>query len=373
MKVVQLFKIYWPDNGGGIATTMKRIAGALQNETQQEIIVCHQQKGKKTKEEHYENLSVIHCQQMGEIISTPLSLEYLKKLKNSIKQDDLVIYHFPYPLVDIAILFGMIKCKKIVWWHCDVEKKSFLMKPYSWLIKNTLRKADRILVGAQGIIDNSDYLKKYKEKCRIVPFCVDDIFLAEGQKKEEIRLTDKKINILFIGRLVWYKGLEVLLEAYSRMKYCEKSLYIIGDGPLKTKINLICKEQKLQNVYLCGRVSDDEKIKYIKKCDYLVLPSISKAEAFALVQLEAMAFGKPVINTNLPSGVPEISRNGVSGLTVEPNNVDQLAGAMDELAYNKEKRLKYGINAKNIVLRKYTSGIFEKQIKKIIDEEKGLD
>lgn len=369
MKVVQLFKIYWPDNGGGIATTMKKIADALQDETEQEIIVCHQQKEKKTEEEHYENISVIHCQQIGEIISTPLSLEFLKKIKNDIKRDDIVIYHFPYPLVDIAILFGMIKCKKIVWWHCDVEKRSFLMKPYSWLIKNTLRKADRILVGAQGIIDNSDYLKKYKEKCRIVPFCVDDIFLTEGQKDEKC-LNDKEINILFIGRLVWYKGLEVLLEAYSRMEYHEKNLYIIGDGPLEGKIRLLCKKNKIQNVHLCGRVSENEKIKHIRKCDYLVLPSTSKAEAFALVQLEAMAFGKPVINTNLPSGVPEISKTGISGLTVEPDNVEQLAGAMDDLAYNKEKRLEYGINARNIVLEKYTRKIFEDQIKEIINEEK---
>ena len=169
---------------------------------------------------------------------------------------------------------------------------------------------------------------------------------------------------------MWYKGLEVLLEAYSRMEYHEKNLYIIGDGPLEGKIRLLCKKNKIQNVHLCGRVSENEKIKHIRKCDYLVLPSTSKAEAFALVQLEAMAFGKPVINTNLPSGVPEISKTGISGLTVEPNNVEQLAGAMDDLAYNKEKRLEYGINARNIVLEKYTRKIFEDQIKEIINEEK---
>jgi rhamnosyl/mannosyltransferase len=77
-----------------------------------------------------------------------------------------------------------------------------------------------------------------------------------------------------------------------------------------------------------------------------VLPSVNRAECFGLVQLEAMVYGKPVINTSLPTAVPEVSLHGETGLTVEPGNVDQLAEAMNTLINDKDMREKYGAKAR---------------------------
>ena len=128
------------------------------------------------------------------------------------------------------------------------------------------------------------------------------------------------------------------------------------------------QEMNLTNVIFTGMVSEEEKIRYIEECDFLVLPSISKAEAFALVQIEAMVFGKPVINTNLPSGVPYVSVHGKTGLTVEPRNVQALTDAMDKLADNEELRKEYGINARRMVELEYTQEKMTERYQKVFAE-----
>ena len=97
------------------------------------------------------------------------------------------------------------------------------MPIYNVFVRHTLNKADRILVSAQGNIDHSNILCDYKEKCTVIPFCVSDGILKRGQKYYNQRGknpidNDKPINILFVGRLVWYKGLDLLLKAFAQMK-----------------------------------------------------------------------------------------------------------------------------------------------------------
>ena len=179
---------------------------------------------------------------------------------------------------------------------------------------------------------------------------------------------DNPIIILFVGRLVWYKGLDLLLKAFAQMKNKNCTLTIVGGGPLEQELHEQARKFGLNKVRFTGMVSEVENLQCIEKCDFLVLPSTSKAEAFALVQIEAMAFGKPVINTALPSGVPCISIDGVTGLIVQPGNLLELTQAMDEMTENNSMRETYGRQAYDMVQKEYTQNVMNRSYYKLFDE-----
>lgn len=374
MKITQLFKIYWPDNGGGIAKVMESIAHGF-SDCEQEMIVCQNSRHKKCVQDSYHGVPVRRCRQLFDLFSTPVSLQFLYEVKKQTKDSDIVIYHFPYPMADLAVLLGMYSGKLVVWWHCGFEKYEKIALLYRPLVLHTLKKADRILVSSKGNIKNSKTLRRFQKKCSIIPFCVSDECLRRGKAFAQTISAKKdtgnsRICILFIGRLVWYKGCDILLKAYAAMQQHHKecSLVLVGSGPLEQELKNLASSLRLKNVIFTGMVSEEEKMKRIEQCDFLVLPSISKAEAFAVVQLEAMAFGKPVINTSLDSGVPDVSIDGVTGKTVTPGSVQELTEAMEQLAGDEQLRMEYGQHALQLIQKEYTHDLMVKRHRKVFEK-----
>ena len=397
MKLVQLTKLYWPDNGGGIARVVESIAGGF-SEWEQRIITCQKAPGIKKSEDVFGGVPVTRCRQYADVSSTPLSTEYLGEIRRETKDADVVICHHPYPMNDLAILFGATRGKKLIyWWHCDIEQYGWLAKVYAPLVRHSLKKADAIIASSEGNIINSKLVAPFWEKCHVIPFAVSDEYFEEGAKYCEEKwekdvnsaydnsgeliennsseemvpdrvMKEDNAHILFLGRMVWYKGCEYLLRAFAEMKDKNCSLTMVGGGPLEDEMRALSRELGIAEcVEFTGMVSEEEKMERIKDCDFLVLPSISKAEAFALVQIEAMAFGKPVINTNLPSGVPYVSLDGKTGITVEPENVEQLRDAMDRLVEDDALREAYGKAARKMVEECYVNGEFVRKHRELVD------
>ena len=341
LSVLQINKLYAPDIGG-VERVIQQIAEGLAEQTQMQVLVC-QKKGER-KEEKVSGIPVTRSKTLGTKFSMPISFGFFRDLRRLCKGKDLLLFHMPFPLGDLAYLFSGYQGKTAVWWHADVVRQKKLMFFYRPIMNAFLRRVDRIFVATQGHIEGSAYLGPYREKCRVVPFGLN----VEEYKKDAAKTSplaeqgqEGTVKFLFVGRLVYYKGVDVLLRAFEKVPNAE--LFIVGSGPLRAELEAEAERMgKAGAVHFLSGLSDEQLKACYRDCDVFVLPSIARSEAFGLVQLEAMAFGRPVINTNLPSGVPYVSLDGKTGLTVPPEDAQALADAMCALAEDAALREQYG-------------------------------
>lgn len=354
LRVLQLNKYYFP-HIGGIERVVQQVAEGLAEETQMTVLVSAEDK--KYHEETMNGVKLIRLPRHIRFGSMPISFSVFGTLRKLAKEQDVIHLHMPFPIGDLACLLSGYKGKIVLWWHSDVVRQKKLMLLYKPVMKLMLKRADAIVVATQGHIDGSAYLKPYRNKCRIIPFGVDPAIEQAADRYIDKQMshqtgTNHPVRFLFVGRYAYYKGCDVLLEAFAKVNNAE--LIMAGSGGREEQLKQKAKELGIaEKTIFTGMMTEEELQKQYEKCDVFVLPSVAKSEAFGLVQIEAMAFGKPVINTNLPSGVPYVSIHKETGLTVEPGNAEQLAKAMQWMVEHEEERLVMGKKARERMKAEY--------------------
>lgn len=358
LKVLEVNKAYFP-HIGGIESLVKQYSEELRQYCAVKTLVCRDDKG-KTFADNVNGVKIIRAGSIGTYFSCPVSMSFIRLFREMAKSADIVHINVPFPLADIALLLSGYKGKVAVSWHSDIVRQKKLIILYKPFMMYLLKRADVIFTATDGHIKHSDYLPKFREKCRILPYGItpEDYLAVERVPFLSDKLTDKSsVKVFFTGRLVYYKGVDVLLKAFTGLHGCE--LFIAGTGELEKSLKSYTESHRLsEKVHFLGFLPDSELKQAYADCDIFVLPSVAKSEAFGIVQLEAMIYGKPVINTNLPSGVPYVSIHGKTGLTVPPSDVKALAKAINKLAGDRSMREAMGKNARERVLKNFS----EKQI-----------
>ncbi len=350
--ILQVNKLYAP-HIGGIETVVQQMAEGLSGRAKVSVLVCRE-RGRRVAEQ-VGGVEVLRCGTLTTLFSCPLSLSFLLKFRKLAKQADVVELHMPFPLADLACLLSGYRGRVVLAWHSDVVKQKKLLFFYQPLLRWLLRRADAIIVATKGHIDGSAFLQEVRGKCHVIPYGIRtaDYLQAPLTPYLTARLTDPAAKkILFTGRLVYYKGVEVLLEAFSHVTGCE--LFLAGQGDLEQTLRSRTKAAGMDaRVHFLGRLSDADLKSAFADCDFFVLPSVQNSEAFGIVQLEAMVYGKPVINTKLPTGVPHVSLDGETGITVPVGDGKALAEAMQTLADDDRLRQRYGAAAQQRVLETF--------------------
>lgn len=327
MRILQLGKYYHPVQGG-IETHVKTLCEGL---AKRHRVTCAVSSTSFVGgREKMNGVSVVR---FGKLVPgwkpiNPLLPGFVRK---NARKFDVVHVHMPSPSAELSCLFARPK-RLIVTYHADVVGKVG-GTAYRWMQRRVLEKADKILVSSKEYRDSSPVLKPFRKKCVVVPLGVDIArFSPKAGKGAPV--------FLFVGRLVAYKGLPFLLKA---MKSVKGELMIAGEGPLRRKLERRARRLGVaRRVKFLGGVAQKELPGLYQKAGVVVLPSISRAEAFGIVQVEAMASGRPVISTRLRTGVEVVNQHGKTGLVVPPKNAYALAKAMSRLGSSAALRRRMG-------------------------------
>lgn len=349
MRILQLGKFY-PIQGGVEKVMLDLLDGVSNKGICCDMLCANAMVGKATQVIEYNKFSKIYCAKaFGKRFATMLSWQMVKILRQINSNYDIIHIHHPDPMAALALFFSGYKGKVVLHWHSDILKQKKLLMFFMPLQKWLLNRAD-IIVGTTPVyVSQSPHLKTVLQKCTYLPIGIDKVS-PDPVKVNEIRRKYGNKKIVFsLGRLVGYKGYKYLVEA---AKFLSSSYVVLigGSGPLKNELHKQILENGLQEkIHLLGRISDAELPSYYGACDLYCLSSIMKTEAFAIVQIEAMSCGKPIVATKIPeSGVSWVNKDEVSGLNVPIENGEALANAI------------HGVLSNDVLYQKLSQGAKER-------------
>ncbi len=360
MKILYINKIYHPEIGG-IESVVKQYAEYFSSVDEVDVLVASKHFKLKTKKEIINNVNIIRCSSIGTFFSMPISFSILILYFINKNKYDIIHFHEPFPIGTILSLLPS-KAKIIITWHSDIIRQKIFGKIINWFQIKACKKADVILTTSPRLKANSMIINQFNDKACVLPLSIN---LNNYKIVKKIDMKLPKRFILFLGRLSYYKGIEDLLQAYLLLK-SDIPLVIVGTGEEAVKVLQFMKNNPQLNIVFINRhVSEEEKKYIISKSELFIFPSKYPSEAFGILQLEAMAYAKPIINTSLPTGVPWVSKHGLTGLTVPPGDVKKLAKAIDLLSTNKKLRIEYGNNALKRVNNLFSDDVVLKKVKKV--------
>jgi rhamnosyl/mannosyltransferase len=349
MRVLQLGKFYDP-YVGGMETVLKEICESLADQVQFQVVVANT----RCRTEHEtKKVPVTRVASLGKLFSCSMAPSFPLWARKF--EADLIHVHIPNPLAELSALIADRRIPVVAHFHSDVVRQRNLLKVYGPFLDAFYRRANCIVVPTPRHIECSKFLSKYPEKCRTVPYGIQPsrFELDKAGSAKADRLRDGLPSVLCVGRLVSYKGVEFLIRALESVK---ARLWIVGSGPLEDSLKQLAQGKGLADrIEFLGQVSDEDLAAYYHACDVFVLPSITNAEMFGVVQLEAMACRKPVISTNLPTGVPWVNQHGKTGYVVAPGNAAELANGIQLLLDNPGLREEMGEAGRMRVERHFTS------------------
>jgi rhamnosyl/mannosyltransferase len=258
---------------------------------------------------------------------------------------DLVIIHEPNPMGLLSYFLARPGGRLIVWFHSEVVRPSWRYRLfYRPFLDFALSRASKIIVASPTLAASTPQLRAWQEKCVVIPYGLDlDACAGAGAHVPPSERPRGRPIVLFVGRLVPYKGAAVLLEATRGL---DADVMLVGDGPERAALEARARALGVADrVTFLGNVGNEQLCALYSACDLFVLPSITRQEAFGLVQIEAMARGKPVISTDLGTGVSWVNQHGETGLVVAPGNAPALHAAIRELLADPGRRAALGAGA----------------------------
>jgi rhamnosyl/mannosyltransferase len=232
-----------------------------------------------------------------------------------------------------------------------------------------LRRADAIIATSSSYAESSPWLQEFAEKVNIIPIGIQDPYkglTTSSLKIHAIRRQYGERRIIFaLGRMTYYKGFDVLIDA---AKYLPSDTVILIGGAgelLETYKQRVALNGLQDKVHFLGRVDNALLPAFFLASDIFCLPSTVRSEAFGVVMLEAMAAAKPIVACDIPgSGVSWVNQHGETGLNSPSGDARALASNIQRILDNPKIAERFGIAARKRFELEFTG---QKMVNKTLD------
>jgi rhamnosyl/mannosyltransferase len=371
VRVLGIGKFYPPEYHGGLESVVVTLNAELVRRGIPVTYVVSRVRGPGLSED-VGGVRVVRAGSFGLVLSQPVSPALVMAVRR--EPGDVLHLHHPNPLGDLAALVD--RRPLVITHHSDVVRQRALRALYGPLLRAAFARARFIAVGSSQLAASSRELARWDAKLRVIPFGIDPTRFAAtpavtaraaalraawaggkgGGRGEPV--------VLAVGRLVGYKGFDVLIRAAAAL---EARLVLVGTGPEEPRLRALAGP----HVVFAGRVSDADLVACYHAADVCCLPSVTMAEAFGVVLLEAMACAKPLVTTALPTGVAAVNRDGVTGLVVPPGDVGALHDALAALLASPSRRADLGAEGRRVLEREYTAALMGQRYEALYREALG--
>ena len=346
MKVLQVYRTYFPDTQGGLQETIRQIAlNTKPLGVESRIFTPSPDPSPPVIESHEGEIHRVNLD--FEIASCGFSFSGMGRFSELMDWADIVHYHFPWPFADCLYFVdrmrhkGHRQKKSLLTYHSDIVRQQMLAFLYAPLMNQFLDSVDRIICTSDHYLHSSVNLLARQDKTSVIPIGLNESSYPTRDEvlTEKLRLQYGEDFFLFVGVLRYYKGLHIVLEAMQGAPF---NLVIAGQGPYRKHLERQALQLKLNNVHFAGHVPDPEKVALYHLCRGVVLPSHLRSEAFGVTLVEGSMYGKPLVSVEAGSGTSFVNNDGKTGLVVPPENPGALRQAMDQIYEDRERAEEMG-------------------------------
>lgn len=389
LRVCHLGKFY-PPASGGIETHLQTLARAQTKLGLSVQVLCVNHMDRERRDVTWKNFAAtenvvdadgsVRVVRLGRRASVarldicPGMIGAFRKLR--LDDFDLLHLHVPNPTMLLALYACRPRVPWVITYHSDVVRQKALMllqRPFeNWVF----RRSRAILATSPEYPKGSSYLKRFPDKTVVAPFGIDlELYRNPNDEArsfaEDLGREHGSPLWLAVGRLVYYKGLHNAIRALASV---QGRLMIVGDGPLKPTLEALSREVGVADrVIWRNNLSPSQLIGAYHAATALWFPSNARSEAFGLVQVEAMACGRPVINTAIAgSGVPWVSQHEISGLTVPVDDWHAFAQAANRLWTDEDLRERLGRQARERAQSEFDEAMMAKRTLQVYRQACGL-
>jgi glycosyltransferase involved in cell wall biosynthesis len=366
LKILHIGK-YFPPYWGGVETYLRSLMRSLARRGIISLALVHQSDITfRSSHEHYsagdQTLLVYRAAVWGRLVFTPLSPTFPWLLNRLIKQHQPDVLHIHMPNVSAFWALFLPKARKIPWiiqWHMDVLASEHslglrlfyrLYRPFEWAM---LRRASAVIASSPPYLESSLPLRAFRHKCSVIPLGIEppDIPRPGQVTQAGVAAQAGPLQVLAVGRLTYYKGFDCLVRAAAALDNVE--VHLVGEGDEGEALKALVKRLGIvDKIVFHGHLSDAELARQFARCDCVCLPSIERTEAFGLVLLEAMSYGKATVIADVPgSGMGWIVDHGVTGMKTVVQDIEGLAAALRYLSHNRDKTAMLGANGREKFFR----------------------